>query len=109
MVALAQQVSFDMTSFKRKMRRRASVKLAKYLKKNMGSIIEEKVKSRLSGLGKIPDSCDLCTKYFDKTDREQVFSWMLRVNEEDEKYNLFCPECYEQQFPDQKAEGGSDT
>ena len=90
-----------MTSFKRKLKRKASNKVTKYLKKNMASIIEERVKKKLSGLNKIPDSCDVCTKEFDKTDKEQVFSWMLRANEEVEKYDLFCPDCFKENFPEQ--------
>ena len=93
-----------MASFKRKLKRKASVKMAKYLKKNMGAIIEEKVKNKLSGIKKVPDNCDLCQKPFDKLDREQVFSWMLRINEEEQEYNLFCPECYKSHFPSGKEE-----
>lgn len=96
-----------MTSFKRKLKRKASNKVTKYLKKNMASIIEEKVKKKLSGFSKIPDNCDVCMKDFDKSDREQVFSWMLRVNEESEKYNLFCPDCFEENFPEQASKEGS--
>lgn len=87
-----------MTSFKRKLKRKASVNMAKYLKKNMKSIIQEKLESKLSGINKVPDKCDVCAMTFDKTDKEQVFSWMLRVNQEDEKYDLFCPGCYGKYF-----------
>ena len=68
--------------------------MAKYLKKNMNSIIQEKIKTTLSGIGKIPDKCTLCEEVVDKTDKDQVFSWMLQVDDKRDVYNLFCPPCF---------------
>ena len=93
-VGLAQRGTFKLSSFKRKIRRKSLVQTTKRLKKSMNKIVQDTVNKKLSGIAKIPDNCDLCQKEFDKTDREQVFSWMLKVNEEREVYNLFCPECY---------------
>lgn len=81
--------------------------MAKYLKKNMSSIIEDKIKSSLSKIKKIPDNCTICDKKFNKQDKEQVFSWMLKVDEEREVYNLFCPPCYERYHPSESEEGAS--
>ena len=78
--------------------------MAKYLKKNMKSIIEDKVKAKLDGINKIPNQCDVCDKPFDKTDKEQVFSWMLRINKDNQKYDLFCPECYNSYFQKNQKE-----
>ena len=82
--------------------------MAKYLKKNMSSIIEDKIKSSLSKIKKIPDNCTICDKKFNKQDKEQVFSWMLKVDEKREVYNLFCPPCYERYHPSELEEEVSD-
>jgi len=92
-----------LSSFKRKLKRKASIKTAKYLKKNMNTIIQDAVNAKLSGLKKIPDKCDLCDLAFDKSSREQVFSWMLKVDEDRDVYNLFCPACYSKYY-DQEEE-----
>lgn len=89
-----------MASFKRKLKRKSSLKMVKYLKKNMNSIIQEKIKTSLSGIGKIPNNCTICEKKFNKLDRTQVFSWMLQVDEKRDVYNLFCPVCYDKHKPD---------
>lgn len=97
-----------MASLKRKLRRKSSIKMAKYLKKNMKSFIQEKIKTSLSGIGKVPDNCTLCEKKFDKSDRDQVFSWMLQVDDKRDVYNLFCPPCYEKYSPDTKEKEVTD-
>jgi hypothetical protein len=89
------------TSFKRKIKRKIALRNSKYLKKNMSKIIEEAMKTKLSGIKKIPDNCDICGLQFDKNDREQVFSWMLKVDEDREVYNLICPDCYSKHYGDQ--------
>jgi len=45
--------------------------------------------------GKMPDHCLTCLSPFDKTDKEMVKSWYVVVREEEEKVNLYCPECWE--------------
>ena len=65
----------------------------------MKKTIEATIDKKLSGFKKIPDKCSVCDKTFDKTDRSQVFSWMLQVDEEREVYDLFCPPCYERHHP----------
>ena len=83
------------------MRRKNSLKMAKYLKKNMMKIATETLEKRVKGVTKVPNECSVCQKPFDKTDREQVFSWMLRVPEQEGEYELFCPPCFKEYFPDQ--------
>ena len=93
-----------MASFDRKLRRNASRKLAKQLKKGAQAILEDAVKAKMESFSKVPDNCTTCNKPFDKTSREQAFSWMMQIYEEDEIYNLFCPECYKSEEGDQKNE-----
>ena len=84
-----------MTSFDRKMKRATAKKMTKIIKKSMGDILEDALKSKLESYSRIPDNCTACKKSFDKKNREQVFSWMMQIHEEKNIYNLFCPECYE--------------
>ena len=69
-----------MTSLSRKLKRKNSVKMAKYLKKNMKKIVNQTIEEKIKGIAKVPDNCSICQKVFDKSDRTQVFSWMLIYN-----------------------------
>ena len=93
-----------MGSFERKLKRGNSKKVAKLLKKSMTDIIEETMKAKMESYSRLPDSCTACSKPFDKTDREQVFSWMMQIHEEQEIYNLYCPPCYEEIFNGKNTE-----
>ena len=84
-----------MTSFDRKLKRTASRKMAKEIKRNMGNLLNQQIESKMKAFSRIPDECQTCAKPFDKKSREQVFSWMMEINKEEEVYNLFCPSCYE--------------
>ena len=94
-----------MTSFDRKIRSSISKKAMKGDQKNLASAIEEAVRSKIASYSKIPDSCLTCEKSFDKTSREQVFSWMMQINEEEDVYNLYCPECFESATQPHTEEG----
>ena len=61
----------------------------------IGSIVEEALEAKMKSFSKVPDKCTYCNKDFDKKNREQVFSWMMQIYEEEDVYNLFCPECYQ--------------
>ena len=93
-----------MVAFDRKLRRTTAKKVAKRFKKNMPDILAEAMKAKMESYSKIPDSCIACDKPFDKKDREQVFSWTLQVYEEEEIYNLFCPECHRKHSEEQAEE-----
>ena len=94
-----------MSSFSRKISRRKNLKVAKTLKKEMGKILKESISRQASRALKVPDNCSVCDKSFDKTDREQVFSWMLQVRaEEQESYDLFCPLCYDDYIKEDDTE-----
>ena len=67
--------------------RRAAEKQAK--KDGNGELSE-----KITLFGKLGDSCLVCAKPFDKKDREMVMSWSVVVREQEEKVNLYCPECW---------------
>ena len=70
----------------RKQRRAA----AKQMKKDGTEEVAEKV----ALFGKLEDECLICAKPFDKKDKEMVMSWSVVVREQEEKVNLYCPECW---------------
>ena len=63
---------------------------AKQMKKDGTEEVAEKV----ALFGKLEDECLVCNKPFDKKDREMVMSWSVVVREQEEKVNLYCPECW---------------
>jgi len=74
-------------SFKRKLKRTQLNKK----KKNAEKEIAEKV----ALFGHLPDACLTCERSFDKMDKQQVMSWSVVVRQQEEKVNLYCPECWE--------------
>ena len=55
---------------------------------------EKDIKQKLNMFDRIPDRCMMCTKAFDKTDREQVKSWTVVERRAQKSVNLYCPECW---------------
>ena len=43
---------------------------------------------------KIPQQCLTCHEPYDRMNRDQVMSWRVVVREEEEKVNLYCPDCW---------------
>tara|TARA_R110000851_G_scaffold300901_1_gene457141 strand:+ start:486 stop:773 length:288 start_codon:yes stop_codon:yes gene_type:complete len=56
---------------------------------------EKEMTTKVALFDKISDKCLTCEKPFDKMDKEQVMSWNVVVRQEEEKVNLYCPECWE--------------
>ena len=56
---------------------------------------EKEMSSKVALFGKIGDSCIVCDKPFDKTDKEMVKSWYVIVRNETKQVNLYCPPCWE--------------
>ena len=54
---------------------------------------EQKMADQVALFGKLPESCSLCQKEFDKKDRDMVMSWSVVVRQE--VVRLFCPDCIE--------------
>ena len=76
-----------MGSLKRKFNRKRVVKEKKRAEKEMAT--------KVALFGKLPDHCLTCSKSFDKMNREEVMSWSVVVRDEEEKVNLYCPECWD--------------
>ena len=64
--------------------------MAKQAKKDGNEDVAEKV----ALFGELEDECLVCSKPFDKKDREMVMSWNVVVREKEEIVNLYCPECW---------------
>ena len=73
-------------SLERKLRRAQ----AKKGKKKAEDALAEKV----ALFGHLDDKCLTCEKPFNKMDKEQVVTWNVVVRQEEEKVNLYCPQCW---------------
>lgn len=73
-------------SFTRQIRRNKLKKAKKAAKKD--------VATKLSLFGHLGTECLVCTKPFNKQDREQVMAWSVVVKEKENQVNLYCPECW---------------
>ena len=56
--------------------------------------LENEVKEKLGMFDKLGEECLACKKEFDKTNREMVESWNVVVRQDEDKVNLYCPECW---------------
>ena len=74
-------------SFDRKVRRAKAKKLKKEAQKEMAT--------KVALFDKLSSNCLTCEKSFDKMNKQQVMSWSVVVRQEEEKVNLYCPECWE--------------
>ena len=64
---------------------------AKKSKKNA----EKEMATKVALFGKLPSNCLTCEAPFDKMDKQQVMSWSVVIREQEEKVNLYCPDCWE--------------
>ena len=76
-----------MGSIERKLKRKQSNKVKKEAEKEMAA--------KVALFGKLPSCCLTCEKTFNKMDKEQVMTWSVVVRENEEKVNLYCPECWD--------------
>tara|TARA_R100000008_G_C3555529_1_gene152954 strand:- start:655 stop:945 length:291 start_codon:yes stop_codon:yes gene_type:complete len=76
-----------MSKLDRKIRRLAAKKKKKLAEKEMAE--------KVALFDQLPDSCLVCEKAFDKKDREVVSSWYVIVRNEEQKVNLYCPDCWQ--------------
>ena len=56
---------------------------------------EKELATKVALFGNLPNKCLTCEEPFDKLNREQVMSWNVVVRKEEEKVNLYCPECWD--------------
>ena len=76
-----------MSKFGRKIRREQAKQKKKEAQKDMNQ--------KVALFGNLGESCLICDKPFDKTDKEMVKSWYVIIREAEEKVNLYCPPCWE--------------
>jgi len=74
-------------SLERKLRRKQAKKGKKRAEKELAT--------KVALFGHLPKKCLTCEEPFDKLNREQVMSWNVVVRQEEEKVNLYCPECWD--------------
>ena len=74
-------------SLERKLRRKQATKAKKSAEKEMAA--------KVALFGKMDDKSLTCQKPFNKMDKEQVMTWNVVVRQEEEKVNLYCPNCWE--------------
>jgi len=74
-------------SIERKLRRKNSNKKKK--------LVEKEMASKIALFGKLPSYCLTCEEPFDKMNKQQVITWSVVIRQEEEKVNLYCPECWE--------------
>ena len=43
---------------------------------------------------KLPDQCTNCGKPYDKKSKKMAMTWSVVVREQEQKVNLYCPECW---------------
>ena len=70
------------------MNRAQKRKLKKQTKENQ--ILTEQI----SLFEKLPTSCNVCEKLFDKANKKMVSSWRVVTREKEQIIRLFCPECH---------------
>ena len=74
------------------MNRKQRRAMKKELKKQHG--VEDEVAEKMMMFDHLPDECSACTKEFDKTNREMVFSWNVVVRKDEKLVRLYCPDCW---------------
>jgi DNA-directed RNA polymerase subunit RPC12/RpoP len=72
----------------------ASKKLERKMSKNKKRQAEKDLKQKMGMFDKLPDECLTCSKKFDKRSKDDVQSWFVAVRKEQNKVNLYCPECW---------------
>jgi len=62
-------------------------------RKNKKSNINVEDKFKL--FDKLPNKCNNCLKAYDKKDKQMAMTWSVVVRDQEEKVNLYCPECWD--------------
>ena len=64
------------------------------IKRNNGKKAKKELSEKVALFGKLGDECMTCNAPFDKKSKEQVMSWSVVVRKQEDKVNLYCPECW---------------
>ena len=63
--------------------------------RNKAKKAEKEMKQQMHMFGKLGEECAACQTPFDKKSKEHAMTWNVVVREEEEKVNLYCPECWD--------------
>jgi hypothetical protein len=74
---------------------KAAKKIQRKIKKIKKKQAERDLKEKISLFSEIEDCCLVCEKPFDKKNKEMVQSWYVIVRKNQNKVNLYCPECWD--------------
>ena len=74
---------------------KAIKKIERRMRKAKKRQAEKDIKEKIGMFSRLEDYCLVCEKSFDKQNKEMVQSWYVVVKEEQNKVNLYCPECWE--------------
>jgi len=57
--------------------------------------VQKDLTKKIGLFDRMGDECITCGDFFDKTDIEQVRNWHVAVRPNQEKVNLYCPDCWQ--------------
>jgi len=64
------------------------------IKRNKAKKVKKAMAEKVALFGKLGDECMTCLTPFDKKNKEQVLSWSVVVRNNEDKVNLYCPDCW---------------
>jgi len=73
---------------------KAAKKIKRRIRKTKKKRAEQDLKEKIGLFSQIDDCCLVCEKPFDKENKEMVQSWYVIVRKNQNKVNLYCPECW---------------
>ena len=74
---------------------KAVKKIQRRIKKAKKKQAEADYKEKVSMFSRLDDYCLVCEKIFDRNNKDVEKSWYVVVKKEQDKVNLYCPECWE--------------
>tara|TARA_Y100001963_G_C6564416_1_gene345896 strand:- start:16 stop:294 length:279 start_codon:yes stop_codon:yes gene_type:complete len=69
--------------------------ISRKIARNKAKSLKNHFKKKINMFSSLGDECISCQKPFDKTSKEQVFSWYVVVREDKNQVRLYCPTCWE--------------
>ena len=74
---------------------KATKKIQRRIQKAKKKQAEQELNEKVNMFSRLEDFCLVCEKPFDKKDKDMVQSWYVIVRENQNKVNLYCPECWD--------------
>jgi hypothetical protein len=73
---------------------KAAKKIQRRIRKMKKRQADLELKEKMNMFSQLEDSCLVCEKPFDKKNKDMVQSWYVVVRKEQNRVNLYCPECW---------------